>query len=534
MKFQVLLLLLMLWLSLIGSISLSLSAQTSCDPANEWQFPVDPAQFRLVQGYSVPSIRHQGRYHTGEDWYGGRGTSAGQRVYAVANGTVTFSGDRAWGVDGGVVILAHDLPTGERWYSMYGHIQSQGDVQLPRRLACVSKGQALGSIIDVRPAPHLHFEMRSALPDSPGAGYERDLPDSLGYLPPSRTLINAQAWQDRAHRWHIVQGAGIDGGLLVPPLTLNDGSWLSLDQRFALRRILPDGRILWRNRLSTPAAALLAEQGQSYVIGQDGMVSLINVETGQLSEAWRITGLAGRSLAKSVGNQLRFGDARLFHTLDDALIALSPDERSVAWVLEGVPILNSPVIGLYALGAVLGGTDAQGRAWVISEAERQASVKTLREGAFWTTGTSGGALLAYTRMGTWNIGIDGSWTANALAPYPASSARALWLDEQFSLAYDGQRLYIVPRASDWLSVTPIDYPSQGHTSLMRLGDDSIVLASSDGQIASFSLSTARLCHQVRVYGEPSQPAPYLEQVGDSLRIALGAHLLALDSQALAC
>src|SRR5574338_14758 len=85
-------------------------AQVQCGVVTSINFPVDTSAFRIVQDFAAQSPRHQGRYHTGEDWYGGRGTSYGQYVRAIANGRVTFSSPNGWGRDGGVIIIEHTFP----------------------------------------------------------------------------------------------------------------------------------------------------------------------------------------------------------------------------------------------------------------------------------------------------------------------------------------------------------------------------------------------------------------------------------------
>ena len=78
-----------------------LRAQADCGRVDQIVFPVDQSRFTLVQAFGAPSVRHQGRFHTGEDWYGGRGTTEGLPVVAAANGRVTYSYDLGWGRDGG-------------------------------------------------------------------------------------------------------------------------------------------------------------------------------------------------------------------------------------------------------------------------------------------------------------------------------------------------------------------------------------------------------------------------------------------------
>ena len=146
-------------------------AQAECGFVDTINFPVDQNQFMLAQEFGAPSPRHQGRFHTGEDWYGGRDVSFGQPVRAIANGRVTYSYPLGWGRDGGVIVIEHITADDTRFYSQYGHIMETATITFPPRLGCIQAGEIIGAVGDVRPAPHLHFEIRTNNPDTPGAGY---------------------------------------------------------------------------------------------------------------------------------------------------------------------------------------------------------------------------------------------------------------------------------------------------------------------------------------------------------------------------
>lgn len=165
-------------LTTLGIIPANYWAQVDCGTAESLAYPVDMNTYQLVQGFSVPSPRHQGRYHTGEDYAIPGGSSLGQPVTAIGRGLVVYSYTLGWGRDAGVVILRHTLPDGTQILSQYGHITQSDDIQFPLIGQCVEQGHILGVIADVRPAPHVHLEIRLAMPDSPGAGYAWMLPES--------------------------------------------------------------------------------------------------------------------------------------------------------------------------------------------------------------------------------------------------------------------------------------------------------------------------------------------------------------------
>ena len=147
-------------LLIFGLLPAAAHAQADCGIVNAVDFPVDRSLFQLMQDYAVPSPRHQGRWHTGEDYSAGPGLTLGQPVRAIAVGRVTYSSPIGWGRDGGVVIIEHTLPDGSIVYSQYGHMMETDSIRFPGVLACVDAGQVIGAVGDIRPAPHLHFEIR--------------------------------------------------------------------------------------------------------------------------------------------------------------------------------------------------------------------------------------------------------------------------------------------------------------------------------------------------------------------------------------
>lgn len=98
-------------------------------------------------------------WHPGEDWngVGGGDSDLGDPVYAVAHGLViTAYSFETWG---NVVLLEHVLPTGEKVWSQYAHLNdmvvNKGDI--------VRRGEVIGTIGkggDHRFVAHLHFEIR--------------------------------------------------------------------------------------------------------------------------------------------------------------------------------------------------------------------------------------------------------------------------------------------------------------------------------------------------------------------------------------
>ncbi len=177
-------------LTTLGIMPTQNLTQTDCGTADSLIYPVDMTRYLLVQGFTVPSPRHQGRYHTGEDYALPGGEALGEPVAAIGRGVVTYSYTLGWGRDAGVVVVRHTLPDGTQVLSQYGHITQSEAVQFPTIGSCVEQGQIVGVIADVRPAPHVHLEIRLAMPDNPGPGYSWVLPeaDEPQWRKPSRII----------------------------------------------------------------------------------------------------------------------------------------------------------------------------------------------------------------------------------------------------------------------------------------------------------------------------------------------------------
>jgi hypothetical protein len=171
-----------------------------------------------LQGNTCFGVDFSMLFHAGEDWYREDGNSTqGAEVTAVADGKVVFSDPINY--PGRVVIIEHVLPSGEKVYSMYAHIEnlavSNGQI--------VSRGQRLGTVMyqpyngrypEYHPSgddSHLHFEIRYFYDGSniyddypacngiiPGRGYTYpEHPDDFptpgaGYTDPATFVKNRQ------------------------------------------------------------------------------------------------------------------------------------------------------------------------------------------------------------------------------------------------------------------------------------------------------------------------------------------------------
>lgn len=488
-------------------------AQDQCGVVTTMSFPVDRSVFHIAQDFGVPSPRHQGRYHTGEDYSAGRGGGLGQPVRAIADGRVTYSAPTGWGRDGGVVIVEHTFPDGTVAYSQYGHMMETESYLFPARFTCVKAGDVVGAVGNARPAPHLHFEIRTNQPDVPGPGYTSEIPTALGWRVPSQFVVNWGTWLSPAHLWHVET----PGRLLVPPFDIPGQGMLLLDAT-RLRFATPDGRVLWRINLDRPALGLTSADGLPLLMYPDGLMQIINLD-GTVGEI--------RELGFALdGRPIPAGDLLLLHTPDNTLVALGADRLTPVWQLADVPPLKQAFAAPTLLGLVTQGDEILSvgydgalldRAQLTGPASLSAAV--------------GGGLLAYTQGGLWRVDSTGTW-ALALETAPAPGETGAALD-----AGDG-RMFTLNQTTDTnalLSAYDLNgavlwnaelADVSGAASLARYGDV-LLLTTTHGNIVAARLDGG-LCSTARIYGDGRSLVWHSLDADGTLRVMLGDQVLGLN------
>ncbi len=173
------------------------SVQTAAT-ATDFQYPLTGWDW-FVDFDVHPSVNHgvwsnclqaywQDLWHAGEDW----GATAGEAVYAVANGVVAWYDPNYTTYPGRVVIIRHDVYDGTTIYSVYSHLDT-ANVSAGQ---AVAKGDLIGTIYNWAGNSHLHWEMRNFLDGTnlcnagksvvPGPGYTYpEHPQSKGYTDPT-------------------------------------------------------------------------------------------------------------------------------------------------------------------------------------------------------------------------------------------------------------------------------------------------------------------------------------------------------------
>lgn len=505
-------LLVLIFALLPGSLHAQTAGDNQCSVAQTINYPVDVDQFRLGQDFAVASPRHQGRYHTGEDWFLGMGASLGQPVRAIAAGRVTYSAPTGWGRDGGVIIIEHTFPDGSTVYSQYGHIAQTDTVLFPPRLSCVEAGQVIAVIGDARPAPHLHLEIRINQPDIPGPGYTRENPFDLGWRRPSQFIINRQAWLHMAYRWHVQNTTGNVNN--PPPLVLNDNSMLLVDGS-VLRRATSDGRVLWRVSLPGRAVSVTGYRANPYVTLADGTIARIDFE-GAMVERWSLD-------FRPDSPPLVMGENLVYHTDDNALVALAADRRSIIWRVEGVPRFRRG----YVAGALIALVTEDNRLVLVSTDGRLVSDSAALNSGASLASAPDGTLLAYTQGGLWRISGTGEWALTLENTPPGGGPGAVAaLDDGRLFLLDGENIYAYGANGTAAWQARLPQAITGQTQLTRYGDG-LLITSSHGHIMVVR-ATGGICGFTRIYGSDS--ASFWHSLGTDgvLRVAVGDQVIGLD------
>ena len=458
----------------------ALAQTTQCGLATAISFPVDPNQFQIVQDFGAPSPRYQGRYHTGEDWYGGRGSSYGTPVHAIATGQVTFSSPNGWGRDGGVIIIAHRFPDGTTAYSMYGHVTDATGIAFPAPFTCVHQGDVIAAVGAPRPAPHLHFEIRTNQPDIPGPGYTDQNPVDLGWRRPSKFVDNWQAWFLKSTLWHADIADETDP--VAPPVELDDHSLLTLDAQRVLR-ISSDGRVLWRVNLDQPAVGLIRQGEAVTVVYTDGQRRQIGQDS-TLGQA-----VAANSTVTLDSAPMQVGDTAIFHTSDNGLLAFN---GSTTWQISGV----APILRWASNGKTLGLMTADNAMLTVSLDGKLINRALLREPGSLAVGNND--LLAYTRGGLWQVADDGTWSL-ALPDAPAGGrVSAAAENAQQLFLFDGETLHAYDSAHTQQWATPL--PGVAGNVTLSIYDKVVLLTSNHGDIIAVQTSSGGVCNTTRIYG----------------------------------
>ena len=209
----------------------------------DWlDFPLNPPDGERANGggdFGVFRSRYD-KFHAGEDWGLGSRSNLGSPVYSIGTGIVTYAQPLGWGVDQGVIIIRHVLPGGRAIFSFYGHLDPPS-IEL-RAGDCVVRGEQIGQIGRPRGWPHLHFEIRTHLPEVPGPGYWPTDPVRAGWLPPSAFI-----WDERIKAMPNILWTRLDYGRPQEEVgMLGNDTFIVLKDQTLIAIDLENGSERWR------------------------------------------------------------------------------------------------------------------------------------------------------------------------------------------------------------------------------------------------------------------------------------------------
>jgi hypothetical protein len=391
---------------------------------------------------------------------------------------------------------------------------------LPPRLSCVQQGDVLGVIGDARPAPHLHFEVRIINGADPGPGYTRADPYDEGYRQPQKYITNLQAEFNLAHRWSLSTGRGTftDEQGIPPPLALDDTSMIYLNaDGTTLRRVLGDGRILWRQNYERPAVSVTGFLGQPLVTFQDGTMQFVRVENGAAGDSWQID-------ARPAGAPLAYGDGLLFPAANNTLIALAQNRRDITQRWQTIPQIRDWHVLPDDSIAVL---STDNRLLYLAADGTVSDAGSLREPAD-LAHSPDGDLLVYSRGGLWQVSPAGEWTLYSDSVPGGGRQGALHVVDNHIYLFDGGTLYRYDITSD--GIMPVWDTAiadvRGRVELAQYGNI-ILLTSSGGNIAVSSDEFGRLCNFTRIYGNEEARQWHTLGSDNVLRFTTADHIIAL-------
>ena len=230
-------------------------AGAPCGFVDLLDFPLDPPEALGGSGggdFGRFRSRYD-KYHAGEDWGYRSRSNFGEPVFSIGHGMVTYAEPLGWGADQGVVIIRHAFQDGSTILSFYGHLDPPSIGLRPGD--CVTRGQQIGDIGRPRTPPHLHFEIRSHLPVSPGPGYWSVDPRLAGWEPPSSFIWNQRIAASPAVAWSLLP----DGSSSKIAGSLSDGTLVLLNSEALVGLDPADGGLLWSHPVTNTRTAAMVD-----------------------------------------------------------------------------------------------------------------------------------------------------------------------------------------------------------------------------------------------------------------------------------
>lgn len=512
---------------------------TPCGVVNTIDFPfqeVGPNVWypRFRFGY----LRPDWGYHAGEDWFLASGRSYGQPVSAIADGLVTYAALTGWGVDKGVVIIEHVMPSGARVYSIYGHLEELNDHEFPTPGTCVERGQIIGAIGRPSSSPHLHFEIRHMWDDTPGPGYWSVDPSTSGWENPSAFIMNWGGYLNPAYEWHIT----LPDSMTADPAIGPDGTIFVAGEGF-LETHDSEGWLLTRQEIPEEwrVIALIPNPAGDGAHALTRSGELIRLDGELAFDSDDVMNLEGEfDGALSIGNAVFVHTRDLTLRLYDRAFSLRGEWSGMRLPHDGVGTES-----LYALAI----GPLRPEVMFFSSEGRLLQRATLRDLASLAAAPDGGVFVR-THHALWHVSPTIDWTF-LTEDFPIYSAgRALGSDSAggtylYSGAPGEEDGLLYAFGSDGALRREIQLPHRVVNPTMTVGDGcAAYLASSEGYLIGIRTDTGEVGNPLTSYpgtlggGRPwvvvRPDETVLFALGDSQIIAVDGRLLAGLSSGSAC
>jgi murein DD-endopeptidase MepM/ murein hydrolase activator NlpD len=308
-------------LALLVSIAPSAHAQDSppCGVVDAFDYPIDISD-TLREGYDDFGMYRArfGGMHTGIDigfrrW--------GEPVHAAARGRVTYADPEGWDTEKGVVVIEHTMPDSSLVYTVYGHMEQSETLLFPPVGFCVERGEVIGGIgWPSRGLPHLHYEIRSFMPDDGGPGYVPENPILDGWYHP---LDFTQTWRARLSPG-FVGATSYEIAPDLPPVQLDSGV-IAIAKGNAIEGVYPPHTALWRITTDGDVTGLAALSGDRVVAHTRNGQSL-TLQGGRYVAVWQVDGQGAPFVA--------LGEMLVFLT-DGGGLAAYDASGTALWTLPG-------------------------------------------------------------------------------------------------------------------------------------------------------------------------------------------------------
>lgn len=299
------------------------AAAAQCGMADAIGWPVDSViPVTIASGYDDFSLTRSrfGNNHTAVDV---AFNEQGAPVYAAARGVVTYSDIFAWGTERGVVVIGHDFPDGNRYYTVYGHMEETDTFLFPAVGACVEMGDVIGAIgWPQNSKPHLHYEVRNFMPDDGGPGYVDENPLEVGWYHP---LDFTRLWQARFSEAFVAY-ATLRTPTTVAPGQLSDGSVVFANGSAVWAATSDGGMLLWRVQMGALVTGLVVLPNDR-VVARSREGETVVLLRGRYEALWRA---AGPDIPPVV--------------LNDVVFLVTDDGSVAAYTLTGTLLWQTPPV----------------------------------------------------------------------------------------------------------------------------------------------------------------------------------------------